>query len=504
MFTQLPNADVNAGLVIMGTDVSTTAQYLTVDVSGNLNASVNNFATNSNTSDATTLRIVPATDQPFRVALAGASTATDLISRNEGVQDAGTIRTTTASDDPGRLAIENIDSFFETNYGIVHSARYFANFDGHFNNLSTLDPAVNSDNLLTLSTDTIPADDFFLMTTSTFRLPPNDTTILSLSFNLTLENSGMDNDDFNAVGFISEYTNDVDTLPNAAVWIIADRSFTPNTNYYAQVINDGAVVSEQEITGATVGGNLEKFLISINNEESKPIIIFERYDTSTQEYVTVATVDNLGKNFTSTVFYVANWCSSTANLTHSSALYSYSLRTLKTYTTELFNNTQYFNNFLRDFEDIADRFDATLNYDTGGGGLGVRYFKYIAPRKCTIARMLVTIEDAGIDNYNRYGDIAALDVGIHVYTLRNGDDIANANILTEAFSIKSNGDWGTYCFDSGIKSEGGGNDYVLVRWTFEKAGVGLNLNQGDEFGVIVNDNMSGLAGHKFQIQGNYS
>jgi len=119
-----------------------------------------------------------------------------------------------------------------------------------------------------------------------------------------------------------------------------------------------------------------------------------------------------------------------------------------------------------------------------------------------IARLLVHIEDATVWSAANYGNLAAaLTVGITVHT----EDSSGATIidLTNGDPVKSNADWGKFCYDVSYVAFGAGNDFLQARWTFTKSGqyIRLDGDTGDNLAVVLNDNFSGLVTHKFLVQG---
>jgi hypothetical protein len=116
-----------------------------------------------------------------------------------------------------------------------------------------------------------------------------------------------------------------------------------------------------------------------------------------------------------------------------------------------------------------------------------------------VARMIVHIEDAITWNAAEYGNLgAALTNGVSV-TVEDTDG-NTINTLTD-ITVKSNADWGRYCFDNAYVAYGAGNDFLSARWTFDKAGSPIRLKLGEKFVVTVNDDLDGLDAHTFVVQG---
>lgn len=118
----------------------------------------------------------------------------------------------------------------------------------------------------------------------------------------------------------------------------------------------------------------------------------------------------------------------------------------------------------------------------------------------SLYRMIVCIEDTAGMRAEYYGDLAsALTNGIKVSV----DDGAATELcdLTDGDPVKSNAGWGRHCFDVDVKTWGAGNELLLVRWTFSKAGAPVFLQEGHRLIVTLNDDLTGLVSHNFMVQG---
>ena len=141
--------------------------------------------------------------------------------------------------------------------------------------------------------------------------------------------------------------------------------------------------------------------------------------------------------------------------------------------------------------------------DYSAGGLGQTIFKIqpAAGEIFLIARLLVTIQDANnTGKWDRYGGEAELTNGI---TMRVQDDAGTINDLTDGIPIVSNAFWSNNCFDSDLKSIGGGNDFLQARWTFTQAGTFIRLigDNNERLEAVMSDNLSGLAAHFLKVDG---
>lgn len=155
--------------------------------------------------------------------------------------------------------------------------------------------------------------------------------------------------------------------------------------------------------------------------------------------------------------------------------------------------------------DGTGAFNATGDYSDGGLGLTEFGIQPGPGEIFDIARMIITIEDTGSFDSGSYGNNVTLTNGIaiekRVGTI-NGASVLDQS-LTGAQPIITNVGWGAYCFDVEVHTFGQGNEFLLARWTFLKAGVFLRLVGDDDeyFAVRLHDDFSGLVDHGFNLQG---
>jgi hypothetical protein len=152
--------------------------------------------------------------------------------------------------------------------------------------------------------------------------------------------------------------------------------------------------------------------------------------------------------------------------------------------------------------------------DTSGTGIGAKNANLdfdavplnykIAPPAGTIyriARMIVTVEDTSGFQAQEYGNTGgALANGIQV-RIHNGS--STVLDLTDGIPITKNAEWGSTCYDVDLKTWGAGNEFLVARWTFTKAGEYLRLDgdASEELQLVLTDDMTGLIGHYFFVQG---
>ena len=117
-----------------------------------------------------------------------------------------------------------------------------------------------------------------------------------------------------------------------------------------------------------------------------------------------------------------------------------------------------------------------------------------------LSRMIVQIGDSGALSADEYGNIAALANGVDIGLFNKDDDSLILDLLDGAF-IKNNGDWSRHCYDMKPDDFGTGLNFISARWTFEKDGQRLTLDDHTYFGIRINDNLTGLVAHYFEVRG---
>ena len=114
-----------------------------------------------------------------------------------------------------------------------------------------------------------------------------------------------------------------------------------------------------------------------------------------------------------------------------------------------------------------------------------------------ISRIIVSIVDSGTFDATLYGNRIELPNGILVEVIENGV----VYDLTEGEPITSNSEWAAMCYDFNYIDIGTGDNVAVIRWTFARAGHPLELNEGDKLRVTIQDDLTGLTAHYFQLQG---
>jgi len=117
-----------------------------------------------------------------------------------------------------------------------------------------------------------------------------------------------------------------------------------------------------------------------------------------------------------------------------------------------------------------------------------------------INRMLISIGDESPMQAQEYGNLGSVLSNGFLILVKNATG-ATVVDLTDGEEIKTNADWGKYCFDVDIKSWGAGNELLVSRWTFGKSGTPIILEPGWTLGITFTDDFDELLSHHFMIQG---
>lgn len=127
-------------------------------------------------------------------------------------------------------------------------------------------------------------------------------------------------------------------------------------------------------------------------------------------------------------------------------------------------------------------------------------FEYEAPESSIfLERMIISIIDFGAHDAALYGNGIILTNGIKVEVIE--DDGSVHLDLLDGETIKSNGDWHAVCYDYTYHDIGTGDSIGTVRWTFGRTGEPLQLFEGEILRVTIQDDLTGLSNHTFQVQG---
>ena len=132
------------------------------------------------------------------------------------------------------------------------------------------------------------------------------------------------------------------------------------------------------------------------------------------------------------------------------------------------------------------------------GSVASKAFVYNPDENVEISRMIVMIQTAANISAEKYGDQAVLTNGVNVEWIRTNNGTLD---LVDGLYVKSNAHWGGLCYDVDHWDPSVGNKFVLVRWTFGQTGKPLYMYPGDEFRVVIRDDLTGLVAQTFMLQG---
>lgn len=141
--------------------------------------------------------------------------------------------------------------------------------------------------------------------------------------------------------------------------------------------------------------------------------------------------------------------------------------------------------------------NATGNY-SGVGNEEYFYLESPANSAYEIHLIVISVLAPTIVDIEDYGGIAALSTG-YKFSKFDGSNNVIHNI-TEL--IVNNDDLAALSqqTDGVLSGLGGGtNDIEVFRLSLDEIGGPLVIQNGDRFGVLLNDDFSGLAGHKFTV-----
>ena len=120
-----------------------------------------------------------------------------------------------------------------------------------------------------------------------------------------------------------------------------------------------------------------------------------------------------------------------------------------------------------------------------------------------ISRLNIKIQDNGKFNLNEYGNIGTtLTNGINIYyTGSTGTD--RKNIIGTTYPIQKNADYFNYTTDINVQSSEISDSLITIGLNFQKNRANIKLGVTDKIVIELNDDLSNLTEHTFQISGFY-
>ena len=137
-----------------------------------------------------------------------------------------------------------------------------------------------------------------------------------------------------------------------------------------------------------------------------------------------------------------------------------------------------------------------------GSSTPIDYYIEALDGEClACARAIVQVIAATDISTGEYGDQTALTNGIQVFYKRSGVTLD----VTNGLPVKTNEHWGRWCYDSrpAVIGPTQNSPSWSSRWSFTKYGhpYGVVLEEGDQLGLRIRDNLTGLSEHTVIIQG---
>jgi hypothetical protein len=137
------------------------------------------------------------------------------------------------------------------------------------------------------------------------------------------------------------------------------------------------------------------------------------------------------------------------------------------------------------------------NYSDAGVGQTDFYIEALDGEKLAVARVIIHVVDSGSFDSGAYGNGIILTNGIKFIYTRDGVELDVSN----GYPIKTNVDWGRFCFDVNVSTYGAGNEALSSRWSFDKYGNPIVLNKGDRLTIRFNDDFTDLVDQTFLFEG---
>lgn len=152
--------------------------------------------------------------------------------------------------------------------------------------------------------------------------------------------------------------------------------------------------------------------------------------------------------------------------------------------------SQYLRNESGGAYEITGNYSVTPATFSAGPAAGEEWLVY---------RAIILIEDVGSFAADEYGNGSELTNGWHLAIHDGGGEIYD---LQDSSEFTNNANIGSHCYDvKTLGNGGGGDDALLARWSFDRAGAPLHLfgDSGHKLVAVFNDDFSGLTHHSIWI-----
>jgi len=118
-----------------------------------------------------------------------------------------------------------------------------------------------------------------------------------------------------------------------------------------------------------------------------------------------------------------------------------------------------------------------------------------------IHRLITYVQDTGTFDTDKWGNGIVMVNGMKIELKQNGV----VNDLTGINPIRTTGEFQAIQYDLDHKTFGQGDEYIVSRFSFSKAGQPIRLigDNGDELVVVIRDDLSALTKQTITAQGSY-
>ncbi len=141
------------------------------------------------------------------------------------------------------------------------------------------------------------------------------------------------------------------------------------------------------------------------------------------------------------------------------------------------------------------------NNDYSGGVTEFIYTNTDESNTLFVGSLNIKIQDDGAFNLAEYGSIgSSLTNGINIYYTGSTGTVRN-DIVGTTFSIHKNSDYFNYTTEVNIQDLGTGDSLISIDLNFQKNRSSIKLGITDRIAIELNDDLSNLTEHTFQITG---
>ncbi len=141
------------------------------------------------------------------------------------------------------------------------------------------------------------------------------------------------------------------------------------------------------------------------------------------------------------------------------------------------------------------------NNDYSGGVTEFIYTNTDANNTLFIGSLNIKIQDDGAFNLSEYANSgSSLTNGVNIYYTSATGTVRN-DIIGTTFPIKKNSDYFNYTTEINIQDLGTGDSLIGIDLNFQKNRSNIKLGITDKIAIELNDDLSNLAEHTFQITG---